>query len=56
MTTQPKVQTQIRMDARMKQRVRKYIAKLRQKEHTELAFGAAVRKLVDQALDHEGIR
>ena len=55
MTPQPKVQTQVRMDQRMKQRVRKYIEKLKQKERTELRFGAAVRKLVDQALDREGI-
>jgi|HubBroStandDraft_2_1064218.scaffolds.fasta_scaffold206049_2 hypothetical protein len=53
---QPKVQTQIRMDQRMKRRVRKYIEKLKQKERTELRFGAAVRKLIDQALDREGIQ
>jgi len=54
-TTQPKVQTQVRMDERMKKRVRKYIAKLQQTERTELKFGAAVRKLIDQALDLAGI-
>jgi hypothetical protein len=53
---QPKVQTQVRMDARMKQRVRQYISKLKREEHTELRFGAAVRKLIDQALEREGIQ
>ena len=52
---QPKIQTQVRMDPRMKQRVRTYIAKLKKDEHTELGFGAAVRKLIEQALEQAGI-
>lgn len=44
------------MDARMIERVRKYITKLQQRNHTEINFAEAVRSLVDQALEREGIR
>ena len=52
---QQKEQTQVRMDARQKKRVHKYMEKFKQQTHAAISFSEAVRTLVDQSLDREGV-
>lgn len=51
----PKVQTQLRMDLNMKKRVRKYMEKFEKEHHAEIGFSEAVRVLLTQALEREGM-
>jgi hypothetical protein len=52
-----KTQTQIRMDDRMKERVRSFQAKFKKKTRAKVVtFSDAVRELLNQALDQAGIR
>lgn len=48
--------TQVRMDAKLKKRVRDYIKQVEEKAHVKIGFGEAVRSLVEQSLDREGVK
>jgi hypothetical protein len=53
----PKEQVQIRMDARMKKRVNRYMEKLKEDRNSdEISMSAALRSLLNLALDSVGIR
>jgi len=45
--------TQVRMDPKLKKRVRDHIKRVEEKVHVKIGFGEAVRSLVEQALDRE---
>jgi hypothetical protein len=51
-----KQQMQIRMDSRMKRRVREYMKKFEKETRAKIAFSEAVRALVEKSLEREGIR
>jgi len=49
-------QTQIRLDPNAKRRIRKFVEKFEKKTGARIGFSAAMRLLLDQSLDREGIR
>jgi hypothetical protein len=48
---QKKVQIQIRMDPRMRRRVREYIKKVERESGVEIGFSEAVRSLLERSLE-----
>jgi hypothetical protein len=49
-------QTQVRLDARMKERIRTFQVKFKKKTRSEIGFSEAIRVLLEQSLEREGIK
>ena len=48
--------THVRMEPKLKKRVRDYIRQVEEKVHVKIKFSEAVRSLIEQSLDREGIK
>jgi hypothetical protein len=48
--------THIRMDEKLKKRIREYIKVCEDKTHIKLTFSQAMRSLLEQALDRNGMK
>jgi hypothetical protein len=48
--------THVRMDKKLKDRIREYIKQHEKKTHVKIGFSAALRALVEKSLDSEGVK
>jgi|GEM_PF-2998661 hypothetical protein len=49
-------QTQVRLDARMKERIRTFQVQFKKKTRSEIGFSEAIRVLLERSLEREGVK